>query len=97
MRDGIIQAQGVPQIAVQRAAPIVDILLAQRHIQPVRMAESRDILSAGAFAEHLFDRITRNDMDKKKDDRHHQPYHWDGVDQSDQHRPQSLHQEAFSG
>src|SRR5580698_1265312 len=61
------------------------------------MAKRCNVLRAGALAEHLFYGIARNNMYQEKNDRHHQPHYRNGVRQSHEQRPQSPHQEAFSG
>jgi hypothetical protein len=58
---------------VKHAAPVSDVLLVERKIQPVLVPQSADIRGRGAVPQHLQDRIPRHQMDEKKNEGNDQP------------------------
>jgi hypothetical protein len=66
--DGVVEAEGLAEIDVEQAAPVVGVLLAERCVEAVGVTESADVGGGGAFAEHLDDGVPGNEVDEKKDD-----------------------------
>ena len=73
VRDRIVQPQRMPKVSVQHSAPVVQVLLAQRQIESVLMAQRGQIGRRCAFAQHLLHRIARHQVNQQKDQRDHQP------------------------
>ncbi len=69
----LIQAQGAAQVSVQHAAPVMPVLLWQRHVKPVGMARGGQVGGSGTLAEHLLDGVSGDEVDEQEDDAHHQP------------------------
>jgi hypothetical protein len=55
------------------SAPVVGVLLEERSIETVGMAESIDVGNGSSFAEHLDDGVAWNEVNEKKDDRDDNP------------------------
>src|SRR6202034_4136595 len=85
------------EVTVQHATPVVDILGAKRLVESIEMPQRDDIRGAGAFAEHLLDRIAGHEVDEQKDNRHHKPEHGQRVGEARQQRDEEpAHQRVFS-
>ena len=52
-RDALVVAERWPEVAVQHALPIVDVLLAERSVEAIGVAGGGDVGLRRAFAEHL--------------------------------------------
>ncbi len=52
------RAEGLAEIGVEDAVPVVAVLLAQVGIEAVGVAEGGDVGGRGAFAEHLDDGVS---------------------------------------
>ena len=65
---------------MQHAFPVVEILLSQRSVEAIGVTSGRDIGSRGAFAEHLRDGISGDQMDQQEDQAHDQPDDWQSVE-----------------
>ena len=81
-RHTLIKAQRRPQVAVQNAIPVMQILLPERSIESVGMPRGRNVSGGRALAQHLQDGIARDKMNEQKNDRHHQPDDWNRVSRS---------------
>ena len=73
MSDILVEAQRLAHVAVDDAAPIVDVLLAQGRIEPVSVTGGGNVDRSGALAEHLLNGIARDQVNQKKYHRHDQP------------------------
>ncbi len=62
-RDALVVAERWAEVAVQDAFPIADVLLAERGIEAVGVARGLDICGGRAFAEHLLDGISGDEVD----------------------------------
>jgi hypothetical protein len=78
--DSLVVADGASEIAVHNALPIANILLAERCIEAISMADSRNIGGGSALAEHLSNRVSGNQVDHQEDEADHQPDDWEGVE-----------------
>jgi hypothetical protein len=65
---------------VEDAFPVAEVLLAERGVEAIGVAQGRDIGGGGAFAEHLLDGISGDEMDEEKDKADHQPDDRQGVE-----------------
>jgi hypothetical protein len=52
---------------VEDSIPVLEILLPERDIEAVRMACGSDVCGRRSLAEHLQNGITRNEVNKQKD------------------------------
>src|SRR5579862_62094 len=80
LRHALVIAERGAEIAVQHAFPIVDILFPQRRIETIGVARGSDICRWRTLAEHLLNRISGNQVNQKKDQRHYQPDYGQGVE-----------------
>jgi len=71
--DGVVQAEGLTEVGVEDAVPVVGILLAKRRVEAVGVAKRGDVGGSRSFAEHLNDGITGDKVDEEKDDRDDDP------------------------
>ena len=62
------------------ALPVSDVLLAERGVEAVGVAGGSNIRWRRAFAEHLLDGVSGNEVDKQEDQRHDEPDHRQGVE-----------------
>jgi hypothetical protein len=58
---------------VEDASPVIQVLLAYRDIEAVGVSCGLDVSGGGAFAEHLLDRVSGDEMDKKEDGGDYEP------------------------
>jgi hypothetical protein len=63
----LIEAQRGPKVTVEDSIPVLEILLPERDIEAVRMACGSDVCGRRSLAEHLQNGITRNEVNKQKD------------------------------
>ena len=68
VEDGVVEAQGLAEVSVDEAAPVVGVLQAQGRVQTIGVAKRGDISGGGAFAEHLDDGVAGDEMDEQEDD-----------------------------
>ena len=73
MSDCVMEPDGIAQVAVDDPVPVENVLLPQRQIEPVLMTQGTNVSRGGAFAEHLQNWITWNEVNEQKDQRHDQP------------------------
>ncbi len=73
MGDGIVQADGVAQIAVQDAVPVVDVLRVEGQIEANIVTLGGYIGRGRALAQHHLNRVAGDQVDEQKDERDHQP------------------------
>ena len=66
--DGGVKAEGLAQVEVGDTVPVAGVLLRERGVEAVAVAEGGDVGGGGAFAEHLHDGVAGHEVDKKKDD-----------------------------
>ena len=59
---------------MQYARPIAQVLLRERQVEEVLVAQSRCIGWSCALAEHLLDGVAGNQVNEQKDQRNNQPY-----------------------
>jgi hypothetical protein len=57
-------------------------LFAERGVEPIGVASGGDVGGRGAFAEHLLDGVSGNQMDEQEDQAHDQPDHWESVEEA---------------
>ena len=55
---------------MQHAFPVVEILLSQRGVEAIGVASGGDIGGRGAFAEHLRDGVSGDEVDQQEDQAH---------------------------
>jgi hypothetical protein len=65
-------------------------LFAERGVEAEVVAGSGDVGRRRAFAEHLLDGVSGNEMDQQEDERHDQPDDWKGVEDALEEGFQSL-------
>ena len=73
-----MQAEGLAEVGVEDAAPVVDVLGAERGVEAVGVAEGGDVGGGGAFAEHLDDGVAGDEVDEEEDDRDDDPEDGEG-------------------
>ena len=78
--DALVVAEGGAEVAVQDTFPVVEVLFAERGIESVGVAGGCDIGGRRAFAEHLLDGISGDEMDQEEDEADYQPDYWEGVE-----------------
>ncbi len=66
--DGVVQAEGLAEVGVEDSVPVVGVLLCERSVEAVGVAEGVDVGGGGAFAEHLDDGVAGDEMDEEEDD-----------------------------
>ena len=66
--DGVVEAEGLAEVGVEEAVPVVGVLLAERRVEAVGVAERGDVGGGGSFAEHLDDGVAGDEVDKQEDD-----------------------------
>jgi hypothetical protein len=66
--DGVVEPQGLAEVGVEDAAPVVEVLLGEGGVESVGVAECGDIGGGSSFAQHLDDGVAGNEMDEKEDD-----------------------------
>ena len=71
--DGVVEAEGLAEVGVEDAVPVVGVLLAERSVEAVGVAEGGDVGGSGAFAEHLDDGVAGDEVDEQEDDRDDDP------------------------
>ncbi len=86
--DGIEQSEGLTEVAVEDAAPVVEILLAEGAVEAVLVAEEFEVGRAGAFAEHLLHGVAWDQVDEQEDEGDDQPEDGDGVEETLDERAQ---------
>src|SRR5215471_18763952 len=74
LRDRFLVSKRNTQIAVQDTRHVRPVLSQNRLIQAQLMPQSFDLRRGSAFAQHLGHGIARNQMNQKKDQRHHDPH-----------------------
>ena len=62
-RDGFVEADGAAEVAVQDAFPVIEVLLAEWGVEAVGVAGGGDVGGRGAFAEHLRDGVSGDEVD----------------------------------
>ena len=80
VRDAVVEAEGVAEVAVEDAVPVVDVLLAERGVEAVGVARGLDVGGGRAFAEHLQDGVSGDEVDQQEDEGDDQPDDWQGVE-----------------
>src|ERR1700722_8876198 len=69
----LVESQGRPQIAAQNAFPIVQILPAERKVEPVGVTGGLYVGYRSAFSKHLQDGIAGDQVDQQEHQRDDQP------------------------
>ena len=65
---------------MQDAFPVAEVLLAERGVEAVGVARGGDVGGRRAFAEHLRDGISGDEVDEQEDEAHDQPDDGQGVE-----------------
>ncbi len=78
--NSLIEAQRLAKVSVEHAAPVIQILLAERDIESIGVARRLNVSGGRAFAEHLLNGIAGNEVDQQKDGGHDQPDDRQGVE-----------------
>ncbi len=76
--DGVVQAEGLAEVGVENAAPVVEVLRVERGVEAVGVAEGGDVGGGGAFAQHLDDGVAGDEMDQEEDDGDYYPEDGEG-------------------
>jgi hypothetical protein len=63
---------------VEDSVPVVAVLLAERCVEAVGVAECCDVGGGSSFAEHLDDGVAGYEMDEQEDDGDNNPEYWEG-------------------
>jgi hypothetical protein len=63
----------VAEVEAGDSAPVVEVLLAEGDVEAVGVAECGDVSGGCAFAEHLLDGVSGNEMDEEEDERDDEP------------------------
>ena len=58
----------------------MQVLLADGRVEPVGVAHGLDVGGRRAFAQHLLDGISGDEVDQQEDETHDQPDYWEGVE-----------------
>jgi hypothetical protein len=80
LRNCLVVAEGASEITVENALPVADVLSTKWGVEAVGVARFCDLDRRRAFAEDLGDWISGDEMDEKKNQRHHQPDDRQGVE-----------------
>jgi hypothetical protein len=65
---------------VQHAFPVVEVLRAQRRVEAVGMARGCNVGGRRAFAEHLLDGVSGDEVNQQEDKTDYQPNDWECVE-----------------
>jgi hypothetical protein len=65
---------------VKDAFPVMQILVGEWGVETIGMASRLNIRGRSAFAEHLLDGISGDEVDEKEDEAYDQPDYWQGVE-----------------
>ncbi len=87
--DGVVQTKGLAEVGVEDSAPVVGVLLEERSVEAVGVAQGVDVGGSGAFAEHLDDGVAGNEVNEKEDDGDDDPEHRKGEEDAAQWPPES--------
>src|ERR1700733_7187195 len=80
MRDALVIAKGWSQVAVEDAAPVVNVLLAEWSVETVEMTRGGNVGGRRAFAQHLLNGISGDEGDEQEDKTDDQPDDRQGVE-----------------
>jgi hypothetical protein len=84
-----VEAEGLAEIAVEQAVPVIRVLDMKRQIKAVQVTEGIDVGGSGAFAEHLSDGVAGDEMDEKKDDGDDDPENGKGQQDATERLPEN--------
>ncbi len=70
---GCLKFEGLSEIAMRQRAEVVAVLHEQRLVETQGVAQAHDFARGRSLAKHLFDGISRNDMNQQKDKREDEP------------------------
>src|SRR5258708_26578138 len=70
---GGLELEGLPKVAAKELLPVVAILNEQRLVEIQSVPQLSDFPGRGAFAEHLLDRITGNDVNHQENQSEDKP------------------------
>ena len=65
---------------MENTLPVADVLLAERGVEAVGVARGLDVGGRRAFAEHLLDGVSGDEMDQEEDEADYQPDYREGVE-----------------
>ncbi len=68
MRDALVVAERWPKVAVEHALPVAEILLTKWRIETIEVAGGGDVGGWRAFAQHLLDGISGDQMNEQEDE-----------------------------
>jgi hypothetical protein len=77
---------------VEDSFPITQILLAEGRVEAVGVSRGGDIGCGRAFAQHLLNGVSGDEVDQEKDETHYQPDYWEGVENALEEDFQSVSQ-----
>jgi len=80
MRNALVIPERWTEITVQNSFPIAEILLVERGVEAIEMSRGSDISGQRAFAEHLLNGISGDEVDQQKNQAYYQPDDWQGVE-----------------
>ena len=62
-----------PRSPCSDAFPVVEVLFAERGVEAVDVTRGGDVGGRSAFAEHLLDGVSGDEVDEQEDETHDQP------------------------
>ena len=82
-QHGLLEAEGFAEVSVQDAGEVAAVLHGEWQIEAQRVAKLREVFGAGAFAEHLSDRIAGNDVCEEENHGQDEPQRGKREEQAD--------------
>ena len=79
-RDGVVEADGASEVAVEDAFPVVEVLLAERGVEAVGVAGGGDVGGGAPSPSICCDGVSGDEVDEQEDEADHQPDYWEGVE-----------------
>jgi hypothetical protein len=76
--------------ATESCSPVVEVLLRERLVEVVLVAQRSNVGWSGALAEHLQDGVAGNQMNEQKNQRDHKPDHGNGENEACEDRSHGL-------
>jgi hypothetical protein len=61
--DGVVEAKRLAEIHVEQTVPVVGVLLRERRVESIGVAEGIDVGGGSAFAKHLNNGVAGNKVD----------------------------------
>jgi hypothetical protein len=89
VNDRVVEAEGLAEVGVEDAVPVMGVLLTERGVETIGVAESTNVGGGSSFSEHLDDGVAGNEVDKEEDNRHDDPEDWQGEEDASDGSPES--------